>query len=77
MLVEPMGTTMYATCIVKDEVTGVTYVDTVTTSVGRVVLRNPHMVTTLPGATVEELAEEDLAEDFPWMHSLLLISLKE
>ena len=65
MLVEPTVTMMYATHIVQDEVTGVTYMDTVTASVGRVALRNPHMVATLPGATVEELAEEDLAEGHP------------
>ena len=34
-------------------------------SAGRVALGNPHMVATLPGATVEELAEEDLAEGCP------------
>ena len=68
---------MYATHIVQDEATGVTYMDMVTASVGRVALGNPHMVATLPGATVEELAEEDLAEACPWMHSSLLTSLKE
>ena len=30
----PTMTTMSASCIVKDEVTGVTYMDTMTTSVG-------------------------------------------
>ena len=56
---------MYATHIVQDEVTGVTYMDTVTASVGRVALGNPHMAATLPGATVEELAKGDLAEGHP------------
>ena len=56
MLVEPTVMTMYATGIVQDEVTGVTYMDTVTASVGRVALGNPYMVATLPGTTVEELA---------------------
>ena len=65
MLVEPTVMTMYATCIVQDEVTGVTYMDTVTASVGRVAFGNPHMAATFPGATVEELAEEDLAEGHP------------
>ena len=65
MLVEPTVMTMYATCIVQDKVTGVTYMDTLTASVGRVVLGNPCMVATLPGATVEELAKEDLAEGHP------------
>ena len=36
--------TMYATLIVQEEVTGVTYMDTVTASVGRMALWNPHMV---------------------------------
>ena len=65
MLVEPAVMTMYATDIVWDEVTGVTYMDTVTASVGREALRNPHMVATFPGATVEELAKQDLAEGPP------------
>ena len=49
MLVEPAVTTMYATCIVQDKVTGVTYMDMVTASVGRVALGNPHIMATLPG----------------------------
>ena len=65
MLAEPAVMAMYTTCIVQDEVTGVTCMDTVTTSVERVALRNPCMVVTLPRATVEELAEEDLAEGCP------------
>ena len=65
MLEEPAVTTMYDTRKVQDEVTGVTYMDTVTASVGRVALGNPCMVATFPGATLEELAEEDLAESRP------------
>ena len=65
MLVEPVVMSMYATCIVQDEVTGVTFVDTVTVSVGRVALGNPCMAATLPGATVAELAEEDMVEGCP------------
>ena len=74
MLVEPAVMTMYATCIVQDKVTGVTYMDTVTASVGRVALGNPCMAATLPGPT---MAEEDLAEGHPKMFSSLLISLNE
>ena len=62
---EPMVTTMYATHLVWDEATGVTYMDMVTAPVGRVALRNPHMVATLSWATVEELPEEDLVEGCP------------
>ena len=65
MLMEAMVTMMYATQLVQDKATGVTYMDTVTASVGRVALGNPHMVATLPGATMEELAEENLAEGCP------------
>ena len=43
----------------------VTYMDMVTASVGTVALGNPHMVATLSVATMEELAEEDLAEGCP------------
>ena len=39
--VGPGVATMSASHIVKDEVTGVTYMDTVTTSVGRVALSGP------------------------------------
>ena len=46
---------MYATRIVQDEATGVTYMDMVTASVGRVALENPHMVATLPGPTMEDI----------------------
>ena len=65
MLMEPMVTMMYATHIVHDKATGVTYMDMVTTSVRRVALGNPCMVAILPGPTVEELAEEDLVEGHP------------
>ena len=64
MLMESTMMTMYATHIVQDEATGVTYMDTVTTSVGRVALRNPCMAATFPGPTVEELTE-DLAGGCP------------
>ena len=57
------------------EATGVTLRDRVTASVGRVAFESPQMVATLPGptkgrkavghqdATIEELAEKDLAGD--------------
>ena len=62
ILPEPMVTTMYATCLVWDEAIGVTYMDMVTASVGAVALGSPCMVAILSGATVEELAEEDLMD---------------
>ena len=48
---------MYATHIVQHEATGITYMAMVTASVGRVALRNPHMVATLPGPTVEDITD--------------------
>ena len=56
-LTRPAVATIYATHIVQDEATGVTYMDTVTASVGRVALRNPHMVTNLQGPTVEDITD--------------------
>ena len=41
-VVEAPGISMVSTsCIVRDEVTGITYMDTVTTSIGRVALSGP------------------------------------
>ena len=57
MLMEPTVMMMYATSIVQDRATGVTYMNTVTASVGRVALRNPCMVATLPGPTVEDITD--------------------
>ena len=55
MVMEPTVAMMYATCIIQDEATGVTYMDMVTASVGRVALRNPHMAASLPRPTVEDI----------------------
>ena len=57
MLIEPMVTMMYATCIVQDKATWVTYMDMVTAPVGRVALGNPCMAATLPGPTVEDITD--------------------
>ena len=48
---------MYATHIVQDEATRVTYMDTVTTSVGRVALKNPCMVANFQEPTVEDITD--------------------
>ena len=53
----PMVATLSTTWIVQDEATGVTYVDTVTTSVDRVALRNPHMVANLQGPVLEDITD--------------------
>ena len=40
-VMEPTVVTMSTSCIVKDEANGVTYMDTMTTSVGQVALSGP------------------------------------
>ena len=49
--------TMSTSCIVKDEVTGVTYMDTVNTSVGRVALSGPEQETPAQGPKIEDVAD--------------------
>ena len=51
----PMVATLSATQIVQDQATRVTYVDTVTTSVERVALRNPCKVASLWGSMLEDI----------------------
>ena len=53
----PTVAMMYATCIFQDEATGVTYMDMVTISVGRVALGNCCMVANLQGPTVEDITD--------------------
>ena len=51
----PTVATMSASCIVKDEVMGVTYMDTVTTSVGRVTLSGPGQEFLTQGPTIQDI----------------------
>ena len=46
---------MSASCIVKDEATGVTFMDTVTTSMGRVTLSGPEQGTPTKGPIIEDI----------------------
>ena len=55
VMVGPAVATLSATWIVQDEATGVTYVDTMTTSVERVALRNPCMAADLQGPVLENI----------------------
>ena len=57
----PGVATMRVSCIVKDEVTGVTYMDTVTTSVGRVALSGPEQETSAQGPKIQDIT--DLLKD--------------
>ena len=53
----PAIVTMCASCIVKDEVTGVTYMDTVTTSVGQVILSGPGQEALAQGPTIQDITD--------------------
>ena len=48
---------MCTSCIIKDEVAGVTYIDTVTTSVGRVALSGPEQETPGQGPQIEDITD--------------------
>ena len=54
VVVEPTVVTMSASCIMKDEATGMTYMDPVTTSVGQVALSSPSQGTPATGPIIED-----------------------
>ena len=56
-MLAPGVATMSTSCIVKDEVTGVTYMDTVTTSIGRVALSSPELETPAQGPKIEDITD--------------------
>ena len=53
----PTVVTMSASCIIKDEVMGVTYMDTVTTSVGQVVLSGLEQEASTWGPIIEDITD--------------------
>ena len=55
VLTGPTVATMSASCIVKDKVMGVTYMDTMTTSMGRVTLSSPQQETLAQGPTIRDI----------------------
>ena len=57
VMLAPGVATMSTSCIVKDEVTGITYMDMVTTSVGRVVLSSPEQEIPAQGPTIEDVTD--------------------
>ena len=56
-MLAPGVATMSTSHIVKDEVTGVTYMDTVTTSIGRVALSVPEQETPSQGPKIEDITD--------------------
>ena len=55
LVVTPRISTMSMSCIIRDEATGVMYMDTVTTSVGRVALSGPDLEASSQGPTIEDV----------------------
>ena len=49
--------TMSASCIIKDKAMGVTYKDTVTTSMGQVALSGPKQGTPTKGPIIEDITD--------------------
>ena len=56
-VVEPTVATMSTSCIVKDEATGMTYMDITTTSVGQVTLSGPNQGTPAKGPIIEDITD--------------------
>ena len=56
-VIEPTVATMSASQIVKDEATGVTYMDTITTFLGWVALSGPHQGTPAKGPIIENITD--------------------
>ena len=56
-MVKPTAAMICASHIVQDKATGITYMDTVTTSMGQVALRGPHLATQTPGLTIEDVID--------------------
>ena len=54
-VIEVTVATMSASWIVKDEATGITFMDTITTSVGRVALDGPSQGTPVIGPIIEDV----------------------
>ena len=53
----PAVVTMSASCIVKDETTGVTYMDTMTTSVEQVTISGPRQEVLAQGPTIQDVTD--------------------
>ena len=53
----PTITTMSTNCIVKDEVTGVTYMNTMVTLVGQVALSGPRQEALTQGPIIEDITD--------------------
>ena len=57
LVATPGISSVSSSCIVKDEITGITYMDTVTTSVGRVTFSGPDLEAFPTGPTIEDITD--------------------
>ena len=57
VILVPAVAMMSTSHIMRDGVTGVTYMDTVTTSVGRVTLSDPELETLAQGPTIQDITD--------------------
>ena len=55
LVVTPGISSVSTSCIVRDEVTGAMYMDTITTSIGRVTLSGPDPEASSTGPTIEDV----------------------
>ena len=59
LVMTPWISSVSSSCVVKDVTTGLTYVDTVTTSIGRIILSGPDPNTTSTGPTIEDITDQE------------------
>ena len=57
LVATPGISSVSSSCIVKDEITGMTYVDTITTSIGRVAISGPDPEIFPMGPTIEDVTD--------------------
>ena len=57
VILAPAVATMSTSCIVRDEVTGATYMDTMTTLVGQVTLSGPEQEASAQGPTIQDVTD--------------------
>ena len=56
-IVKPTVATVCTSSTVQDEATGITYMDTITNSVGLVALESSHPVAQTPGLIIEDVTD--------------------
>ena len=59
LVMTPGISSMSSSHVGKDDTTGLTYVDTVTTSIGRIILSGPDLNTSSTGPTIEDITGQE------------------